>query len=140
MLARHGVEREARVALLMTDTVDLPTAFWGAIKAGVAPAPLNTLLSTELYRVILADSRAKALIVSKELLPAVAPLLPGHPFLRAVFVAGGEGPAGTLDFEAELARSEPRPTHPPRPTNARSGCFPRARPASRKASATPTAA
>jgi 4-hydroxybenzoate-CoA ligase len=110
MLARHGVEREARVALLMTDTVDLPTAFWGAIKAGVAPAPINTLLSTELYRVILADSRAKALIVSKELLPAVAPLLPGHPFLRAVFVAGGEGPQGTLDFEAELQRSEPRPT------------------------------
>jgi 4-hydroxybenzoate-CoA ligase len=110
MLARHGVERENRVALLMTDTVDMPTAFWGAIKAGVTPVPINTLLSTELYRAILADSRARALIVSSELLPAVAPLLPGHPHLKAVFAAGGEAPAGTLDFAAELEMSEPRPT------------------------------
>src|SRR5579863_4733796 len=65
MLARHGIERENRVALLMTDTVDLPVAFWGAIKAGIVPVPLNTLLSTELYNTILADSRARALVVSK---------------------------------------------------------------------------
>jgi 4-hydroxybenzoate-CoA ligase len=115
MLARCGVERENRVALLMTDTVDLPVAFWGAIKAGVAPVPINTLLSTELYRAILADSRARALIVSKELLPAVAPLLPGHPHVRAVFVAGGPGPEGTLDFAAELDAGEPRPTAPASP-------------------------
>ncbi len=115
MLARHGVERENRVALLMTDTIDLPTAFWGAIKAGMVPVPINTLLSSDLYRIILADSRARALIVSKELLPVVAPLLPGHPHLRAVFVAGGERPEGTLDFEAELSRSEPRATAPASP-------------------------
>jgi 4-hydroxybenzoate-CoA ligase len=112
MLARHGVERENRVALLMTDTVDLPVAFWGAIKAGIVPVPLNTLLSTDLYKAILADSRARALIVSKELLPAVASLLPGHPHLKAVFVAGG---GGALDFSAELAASEPRPTSPASP-------------------------
>ena len=108
MLARHGVEREARVALLMTDTVDLPIAFWGAIKAGIAPVPLNTLLSTDLYRVILEDSRARALIVSSELLPMVAPLLAGAAHLKAVFVVGGG--AGALDFAAELSASEPRPT------------------------------
>jgi 4-hydroxybenzoate-CoA ligase len=111
MLARHGIERENRVALLMTDTVDLPIAFWGAIKAGVVPVPLNTLLSTDLYRAILDDSRARALIVSKELLPVVAPLLAG----RKVFVVGGEAPEGTLDFALELAAGEPRPTEPASP-------------------------
>ena len=115
MLRRHGVERENRVALLMTDTVDLPIAFWGAIKAGVAPVPLNTLLSADLYRAIFADSRARALIVSKELLPVVAPLLADHPHLRAVFVAGGEAPEGMLDFATELAACEPRPTEPASP-------------------------
>jgi 4-hydroxybenzoate-CoA ligase len=76
--------------------------------------PINTLLSTELYGAILADCRARALIVSLELWPAVAPLLPGHPFLRAVFVT--DGPAdGALDYAAELARSEPRPTAPASP-------------------------
>ncbi|HXT09878.1 MAG TPA: benzoate-CoA ligase family protein [Roseiarcus sp.] len=115
MLARHGVERENRVALLMTDTIDLPTAFWGAIKAGVAPTPLNTLLSSELYREILDDSRARALIVSKELLPVVAPLLSQSPHLSAVFVAGGDAPQGMLDFAAELEASAPRPTAPASP-------------------------
>ncbi len=115
MLARHGVERENRVALLMTDTVDLPTAFWGAIKAGVAPVPLNTLLSADLYRAILDDSRARALIVSWELLPVVAPLLAERPHLRAVFVAGGEPGEGMLDFAAEITASAPRPTKPASP-------------------------
>jgi 4-hydroxybenzoate-CoA ligase len=115
MLARCGVEREARVALLMLDTADLPVAFWGAIKAGVQPVPINTLLSTELYGAILADCRARALIVSEPLFPVIAPLLKGHPFLRAVFVAGGEAPQGALDFAAELAASEPRPTAPASP-------------------------
>jgi 4-hydroxybenzoate-CoA ligase len=112
MLERHGVGPEQRALLLMTDTVDFPVVFWGAIKAGVVPAPINTMLSTELYAAILADSRARALFVSAELLPVVAPLLPGHPYLRAVFVVGGEAPEGTLEFARELAASESLPTAP----------------------------
>ncbi len=115
MLERHGVGPEQRAILLMTDTVDLPVVFWGAIKAGVVPVPVNTMLSTELYATILADSRARALFVSAELLPVVAALLPGHPQLRAVFVVGGEAPEGTLDFARELAASESRATAPASP-------------------------
>ena len=37
LLATYGIAREARVALLLLDTVDFPVAFWGAIKAGVVP-------------------------------------------------------------------------------------------------------
>ena len=112
ILARHGVAREHRVALLMTDTVDFPIAFWGAIKAGIVPVPINTLLSSELYRAILTDCRAGALIVSRELMPVVAPIVPDCTQLGAVFVAGGDAPAGTLDFAAELDASEPGPTAP----------------------------
>ena len=85
MLELHGVGPEQRALLLMTDTADFPVVFWGAVKAGVVPVPINTMLSTELYAAILADSRARALFVSRELLPVVAALLPGHPHLRAVF-------------------------------------------------------
>ena len=42
-----GVARERRVAMLLLDTVDFPTAFWGAIRAGVVPVPVNTLLTHE---------------------------------------------------------------------------------------------
>ena len=37
LLGTYGIPREARVALLLLDTVDFPVAFWGAIKAGVVP-------------------------------------------------------------------------------------------------------
>ena len=89
LLAAAGIGREARVALLLHDTVDFPVVFWGAVRAGVVPVALNTLLTTEQYAYILRDTRARALFVSAPLLPTVAPLLAGLPGLRQVFVLGG---------------------------------------------------
>jgi 4-hydroxybenzoate-CoA ligase len=102
LLATYGIARESRVALLLLDTVDFPPAFWGAIKAGVVPVCLNTLLTPEQYAYILGDSRAKALIVSAQLLPVVQPILGQLPFLKHIFVAGGEAPAFALPFRGEL--------------------------------------
>ena len=65
MLAKLGLQREDRVAMIMLDTVDFPVLFWGAIRAGIIPIPLNTLLPVEQFRYILQDSRAKALFVSR---------------------------------------------------------------------------
>ena len=36
---------ETRIALVMLDSVALPVAFWGAIKASLIPIPINTLLT-----------------------------------------------------------------------------------------------
>jgi len=58
MLRRLGVRREERVAMIMLDTVDFPIVFLGAIRAGIVPVPLNTLLTTDQYAYVLADSRA----------------------------------------------------------------------------------
>jgi 4-hydroxybenzoate-CoA ligase len=107
LLATYGIPRESRVALLLLDTVDFPAAFWGAIKAGVVPVCINTLLTTEQYAYILADSRARALFVSSQLLPAVQPVLGQLPFLKHVFVAGGEPPAFALSFRGELGFQQP---------------------------------
>lgn len=103
LLATYGIEREARVALLMLDTVDFPVAFWGAIKAGVIPVPLNTLLTSEQYAYILSDARAKALIVSAQLVSVVQPILARVPSLKHIFVSGGEAPSYALSFRHELA-------------------------------------
>src|SRR4051794_9025122 len=47
MLRRLGVRREERVAMIMLDTVDFPVVFLGAIRAGIVPVPLNTLLTSD---------------------------------------------------------------------------------------------
>lgn len=102
MLARHGINREDRAVMLVHDTIEFPVIFWGAIKCGVVPVPLNTLLPTDVYAAILADARPRVLFVSAAMLPVVEPLLAGHDHIKAVFVIGGDGP---LDFAAELAAS-----------------------------------
>ena len=64
-----GIEPEQRVVLALLDTIDFPTCFLGAIKAGIVPIPTNTLFQPADFAHILADSRARALVVSDALLP-----------------------------------------------------------------------
>src|SRR5437879_6099822 len=44
-----GLREENRVLLLSHDTVDQPVAFWGMIRAGIIPIPINTLLTADQY-------------------------------------------------------------------------------------------
>jgi 4-hydroxybenzoate-CoA ligase len=57
--------------MLVLDTVDFPVIFLGAIRAGIVPVPLNTLLTAEQYAYILADTRARICFVSEPLLPTL---------------------------------------------------------------------
>lgn len=75
-LAQAGIGREQRIALIMLDTVDFPIAFWGALRAGAVPVPINTLLTPETTEYIVRDSRAAAVVVSDSLAAAV-PRIPG---------------------------------------------------------------
>jgi len=87
-----GLRREDRVALLLPDTIDFPVAFWGCIKAGIVPIPLNTLLTTRDYLYILEDSRAGTLIISAALLERILPVRDQLPGLQHIIVSG-EGAA-----------------------------------------------
>jgi 4-hydroxybenzoate-CoA ligase len=87
-----GLRREDRIALLLLDTVDYPVLFWGAIRAGVVPVLLNTLLAPPQYQYMLADSRARVLFVSAELVPAVEGLIAAT-LVEKVVVVGGEAGA-----------------------------------------------
>ena len=62
-----GLHPEQRVVLGLLDTIDFPAVFLGAIKAGIVPIPVNTLFQPADFAYILSDSRAKAAIVSAEL-------------------------------------------------------------------------
>ena len=120
-----GIHSEQRILLCLLDTIDFPTAFLGAIKAGIVPVAVNTLLTASDYAFMLADSRARAVVVSAPLLPAIevalASLPPGAK-PPAVIVSGGESGAagaGRLGFDALLADvsadAETAPTHADEP-------------------------
>src|SRR6185503_7056100 len=106
--------------LALTDTIDFPTAFLGAIKAGIVPVAANTLLTPKDYEYMLSDSRAKVLVVSEQLLPQFAPMIGKLPFLNHVIVSGG-GAAGHIGFKDVLAKGAPE--LPPAPTTSDDSCF-----------------
>ena len=84
-----GLPSESRVLLCLQDTIDFPTAFFGAMKAGLVPVPLNTLMTTDDYAYILSDSRARALIVSDDLYEKWDPIISGSPHLNQVVISHG---------------------------------------------------
>ncbi|WP_025897010.1 benzoate-CoA ligase family protein [Sneathiella glossodoripedis] len=97
-LQRAGLRREERAAMILLDQIEYPVAFWGALKQGVVPVPINTLLSTDVYKTILSDSRASILFVSKALWPVVEPALAGNDFIKTVVMVGGKED-GAVTFE-----------------------------------------
>ena len=105
-----GLQVEQRVLICMHDSIDWPTVFLGAIKAGIVPIAVNTLLTTADYRHMLQDSRARALIVSADLLPAFQPLIDELPLLEHVIVTGS-GAHSLADLLSEAGTSfEEAPT------------------------------
>src|ERR1700693_415963 len=91
-LRAAGIERERRIALVMLDSVDFPVAFWGALRAGIVPVPINTLLPADITGYILEDSRAAALVVSAPLLAPLRPEL-NRLGLGAIIVSAPDGGA-----------------------------------------------
>lgn len=114
-LRRLGVEPEQRVALILLDSPAFAYCFFGAIKAGAVPIPLNTLWRAADYQYALQDSGARVLVISAALWNEFSQV--DRASLRRlthVIVAGG-GVPGALDLEAVLgggsASFDPEPTH-----------------------------
>jgi benzoate-CoA ligase len=94
-----GITRGDRVLLCLLDTRDFPTVFLGAIKAGIIPVPLNTLLTADDCAWVLENSGAKAVFVTGELADKWT-VVDGVRFISS------EGGPGT-DLEAILAAASP---------------------------------
>lgn len=95
-LKQFGVRMEERVLLLLLDTPEFAASFFGAIKIGAVPVPVNTLLRPPDYKYMLNNSRARVAIVSQALLPLLReiPRKELH-FLEHIVVVGeAEGEIG----------------------------------------------
>jgi 4-hydroxybenzoate-CoA ligase len=114
-LGRAGIKREDRAVMLVLDQIEFPQIFWGCIKAGVIPVPLNTLLATPVYEAILNDARPTCLFVSSELWPVVQSAAQACEHLTRIVVIGDEAPEGTEAFADFIAGCSPVATVPVSP-------------------------
>ena len=107
-----GVDLEQRVALLMLDSPQLAAAFFGGIKIGAVPIPINTSLRPADYVYMLNDSRARVLLTHAALWKQVQSILPQLTYLRHIVVVGleqdGERETATVhDFEQWAQKASP---------------------------------
>jgi len=112
VLRALGIRREERILICLLDTIDWPTAFLGAIKAGVVAVPVNTLMTEDDYTFMLCDSRARLLVVSAELLPKFSKAIAAAGDLAHVIVSG-EPPHGEPRLDDLLATAETAPVTAP---------------------------
>jgi benzoate-CoA ligase family protein len=99
-----GVRMEDRVLMLCLDAPEFIGTFWGAIKLGAIPVPVNTLMRSADYLYFLNDSRARVVVVSKPLLAELEPVLSQAPRLEHVLVAGGD-PGGHRSWEDAVGKA-----------------------------------
>jgi 4-hydroxybenzoate-CoA ligase len=73
-LTRAGLRPGDRMVMLLPDSLEFCIAFWGAIRAGIIPIPLNSFLPPAALASILADCTPDLLVIADTL-----PLPPGAP-------------------------------------------------------------
>src|SRR5579871_3283413 len=99
-LKELGVRIEDRVLLLLLDTPEFAISFFGAIKIGAVPVPVNTLLKPADYKYLLNNCRARIAIVSESLLPLIQSTPQSElKYLEKIVVVGGEHSPETVSFD-----------------------------------------
>ena len=83
-----GVRYGESVALILLDTAEFVTTFFGTLKIGAVAASFNTLLTPEEYRFMLRDCRARVVVIHEALLPKLEAIRDELPDLAHVVVVG----------------------------------------------------
>jgi benzoate-CoA ligase family protein len=111
-----GIAPGERVLMVVKDCPEFFYLFWGAIKAGIVPVPLNAILRAADYRVIIEDSGCAALVFSPEFAAEIEPAIAAAEPRVALPVDGASRCLATL---AAAAPSELAPV----PADALAPCF-----------------
>ncbi|HSC46339.1 MAG TPA: benzoate-CoA ligase family protein [Candidatus Acidoferrum sp.] len=98
-----SVRMEERVVLLLPDVPEFAYCFFGAIKIGAVPVPLNTLLRSNDYEYLLNDTRVRVAVVHETLSRLILQIPRERlPFLQHIVVVGSPPPE-TISFSELLA-------------------------------------
>ncbi len=117
VLLAEKVGRGDRVLMIVKDCPEFFYLFWGAIKAGIIPVPINTLLRAGDYQYMIEDSACAGVIYSAEYAAEVEPALAAAAH-KPLLVMRTEG-AGALQERMGRAAVSLDPA----PTTAGDECF-----------------
>lgn len=99
-LRKLGVHVGDCVGILVPDSAEWVTSFFGIVKIGAIVVCMNTALQSQEYDYILRDSGMRALIVHESLAYLIEPIRDQHPTLQHIIVIGQPQHADDLTFQA----------------------------------------
>jgi len=114
-LLRLGLSRKSRLLMVVSDCPEFFYVFWGAIKAGIIPIPVNTMLRSDDYKHMIEDSACDAIVYSQEFAQEVETAIEhaGHRPQHTLSVEPGDGTsilAMMGDSPGELAAATTGPS------------------------------
>ncbi len=107
-----GVGVGERVLLGLPDSPEFAFGFFGAIKVGAVPIPINPWMKAEDYEYLLEDSGAPLMIVHESVLPEVEKIWDRPPHLKNVLVVGTPKGRG-LSYESVVGQASTELTAEP---------------------------
>ncbi len=93
-----GVHMEERVMLVMYDSPEAMASFFGAIKIGAIPVPVNYMYTRHDYRYLLNNSRARTLIANGDFMGEIEGFKEKFLYLENTIVVGEKTRAYHISF------------------------------------------
>ncbi|WP_024518942.1 acyl-CoA synthetase [Bradyrhizobium sp. Tv2a-2] len=103
VLKADGLDRGDRVAVFLSQSLELPIAHLAAFRAGLISVPLFTLFGEDALEFRLQNSGAKAVVTDEGGFEKLAKIRSRLPELKSIYVAG-RASGGAKSFWAELER------------------------------------
>ncbi len=106
VLRAAGLQRGDRVAVFLSQSIELPIVHLAAFRSGLVSVPLFTLFGEDALQFRLADSGARAVVTDEAGWDKLRKIRDRLPELRQVYVAGAGGEGATAFWAALEAASD----------------------------------
>ncbi len=100
-----GVHLEERVMLVMYDSPEAMASFFGTIKIGAIPIPINYMYTADDYRYLLDNSRARTLIADDDFIKDIEEYKEKLLYLENTIILGNKTRANHIGFYDIVDRS-----------------------------------
>ncbi len=108
-LTGMGVGRGDRVAMLLANSPEFVTTYFGIVKIGAVAVPLDTKYKLAELTFLFADCQPRVLVAESQFLKPIAPSLPDFKSITRVIEVDSGGGGQFLSYEQAVAAS-PAPT------------------------------